>query len=103
MRKGLHTMKRICGVIVCLAMLLGAGVAMAASSDKPVNLILKNGSSASLSVELIDQYGGNFTITLEPGSSQNQALKMNSKIIVGGKSVHVATAKDEGNEVVIGQ
>jgi hypothetical protein len=35
--------------------------------------------------------------------AKNQALKMNSKIIVGGKSVHVATAKDEGNEVVIGQ
>ncbi len=95
--------RKICCVFVCLGLLLGAGVTIAVSADKPVNLILKNNSSNSLQVELIDQYGGNFTITLEPGSSQNQALKLNSKVTVGGKSVHVATAKDEGKEVVIGR
>ena len=96
-------MKIFCCVFVCLGLLLGAGVTIAGSADKPVNLILKNNSSNSLQVELIDQYGGNFTITLEPGSSQNQTLKLNSKVTVGGKSVHVATAKDDGKEVEIGR
>ncbi|MFH0783064.1 MAG: hypothetical protein V2B20_14100 [Pseudomonadota bacterium] len=103
MNKRCAGMKKLCCIFVCLGLLLGAGAAIAGSDDKPVNLILKNDSSNSLQVELIDQYGGNFTITLEPGTSQNQALKMNSKVIVGGKSVHVATAKDDGKEVVIGK
>jgi hypothetical protein len=96
-------LKRFCCVFICLGLLLGPGAVIAASADKPVHLILKNNSSNSLQVELIDQYGGNFTITLEPGSSQNQTLKLNSDVTVGGKSVHVATAKDDGKEVVIGR
>ncbi|MBU1568085.1 MAG: hypothetical protein KJ630_20980 [Proteobacteria bacterium] len=103
MKKRLSVMRRIVCCLVFVTLLLGSGFAMAANADKAVNVILKNGSSNGVTVELIDQYGGNFTVTVDGGTSQNQSLKMNSKITIGGKAVHVVTAKDEGKEVTIGQ
>jgi len=66
-----------------------------------VNVILKNASSATVDVELIDQYGGNFTATIDAGMSQNHSLKVNSAVKVGGNTVHTVTPKDEGKEVVV--
>ena len=66
-----------------------------------VSVILKNDSGSSVDVELVDQYGGNFTATIEPGPSQNQTLQVGSKIKIGGTTVHEVTAEDEGKEIVI--
>ena len=66
-----------------------------------VNVILKNNSSGGVEVELLDQYGGNFTASIESGMSTNQTLKVNSEIKVGGSAVHVVTTEDEGKEIVV--
>ena len=77
-----------------------AGHAWAAEAGA-VSVILKNDSGSSVDVELVDQYGGNFTVTIEAGTSQNQTLQLGSKIKIGGNTVHEVTAEDEGKEIVI--
>ena len=86
-----------CILTLVFAMLV-AGPAL---SGDAVNVILKNASSAAVEVELIDQYGGNFTANIDAGMSQNHALKANSEIKVGGKKVHVVVPGDEGKEIVV--
>jgi hypothetical protein len=66
-----------------------------------VNLILKNDSSSSVEVALIDQHGGNFTVTIDAGTSQNQTLKVKSEIKIADKVVHIAMPEDEGKEIII--
>jgi opacity protein-like surface antigen len=80
---------------------LALGSAGYAQVTETVNLILKNASSASVEVALIDQYGGNFTVTVDAGTSQNQTLKVKSEIKIAGNVVHVAMPKDEGKEIII--
>ena len=63
------------------------------------NLI--SGSSSTVQVELIDQYGGNFSASIDGGMSQNHTLKVNSEIKVGGNTVHVVASGDEGKEIVV--
>lgn len=96
-RKFSGLMMFLCGLFFFVSV---AGSAVYAEGDA-VNLILKNNSSASVEVELIDQYGGNFKATVDAGASQNQALKVQSEIVVAGSSVHVVVPEDEGMEVVI--
>jgi len=81
--------------------LLGVLATNSAFCGEAVNVILKNASSGTVEVELIDQYGGNFKASLDAGMSQNHTLKVNSEIKVGGKSVHVVVSGDEGKEVVV--
>lgn len=92
------------GVILCCCVfaicLFGAG-ATSAVAGGAVNLMLKNDSSSAVQVEMIDQYGGNFTATIEPNTSQNQTLKVQSEIKVGGNSVHMVTAQDEGKVITV--
>lgn len=83
-----------------LFVLLRGGAAYAQAPEK-VNLILKNDSSSSVEVALIDQYGGNFTATIDAGTSQNQTLKVKSEIKIADKVVHVAMPQDEGKEIRI--
>ena len=78
-------------------------VALTAGKEKPVNLMLKNDSSGGVQVEMIDQYGGNVTVTIDSGTSQNHTVKLNSAVIVDGNTIFKATAKDEGREVVVGR
>ncbi len=68
-----------------------------------VNLILKNNSGNAVKVELIDQYGGNFSATIESGMAQNHALLENSELIVEGTSVHVVVPEDENMEIVVAE
>lgn len=75
--------------------------ATSAQGNGAVNVILKNDSSSPVDIALIDQYGGNFTVTVEAGMAQNQTLKAGSEIKVGETVVHVATPADEGKEIVI--
>ena len=77
------------------------GAQALAQDDAAVNLILKNVSEATLDVELVDQYGGNFTATIDSGMSQNQALQSGSEIKVDGTAVHVVAPADEGMEIAI--
>ncbi len=77
------------------------GSAAYAQEAETVNLILKNDSSAAVDVELVDQFGGNYMATVDPGMSQNQSLKVNSEIRVAGNVVHVVTPEDEGKEIII--
>jgi cytochrome c biogenesis protein ResB len=102
MKKQSVMLQGIVTVLLCLGLLVGAGTVFAASKDKPVNIMLKNNSSSSVQVEMLDMYGGNVTVTVQPGTSQNHAVKLNSAVKVGGKTVLQATAKDEGKEVVVG-
>ncbi|WP_339134000.1 MAG: hypothetical protein WGN25_14235 [Candidatus Electrothrix sp. GW3-4] len=90
--------KAICVLLVCSTMFIGAAMGWAAGA---VNVILKNNSSAAIEVELIDQYGGNFTTTIEPGTSQNQVLKADSEMKVKDGSTRKVTAEDEGKEVTL--
>ncbi len=85
-----------CGVVLLLGLL-----ASFAFCGEAVNIMLKNASSASVEVELIDQYGGNFKATVDAGMSQNHSLKNQSVVKVGDQTVYVVTAADEGKEVVI--
>jgi hypothetical protein len=90
-------------VLLCLGLVVGSTAVVSAGNEKPVNIMLKNDSSGAVQVEMIDQYGGNVTVTVEPGTSQNHAVKLNSAVKAGGKTVLKATAKDEGKEVVVGR
>ncbi|HBI14835.1 MAG TPA: hypothetical protein DDY20_04885 [Desulfobulbaceae bacterium] len=81
-----------------LFVFLTAGAAFCADA---VNVILQNNSSGSVEVELLDQYGGNFTASIDPGMSTNSTVKANSEIKVGGAVVHVVTAVDEGKEIIV--
>lgn len=91
------------------ALLLSLGLAFtpqavySAGKDASVSLILKNESSGEVQVEMIDRYGGNVTVTIESGTSQNHTVKLNSALKVDGNTVHKATTKDEGTEVVVGR
>ena len=87
-----------CGLFI-LAVLPGAPAW--AQDEAGVNVILRNDSGGGVEAELIDQYGGNFTTTVEAGSSQNQNLQAGSEIKVGGVAVHTVAAADEGQEIVI--
>lgn len=87
------------GLVLAVVAIM-AGPARAAEAGA-VSVILKNDSGSSVEVELVDQYGGNFTVTVEPGTSQNQTLQAGSKIKIGGNTVHEVTAEDEGKEIVI--
>lgn len=77
------------------------GTQALAQDDAAVNLILKNDSGSSVDVELIDQYGGNFTATVDGNTSQNQTLQSGSEIKIGGTAVHVVAPADEGMEILI--
>ena len=90
--------KAICLLLVCGTMFMGAAMGWAADA---VNVILKNNSSAAIEVELIDQYGGNFTATIEPGTSQNQTLKADTEMKVKDGNTRKVTAEDEGKEVTL--
>ena len=87
-----------CGLFA-LAVLPGAPAW--AQDEAGVNVILKTDSGGGVEVELIDPYGGNFTATVDAGTSQNQALQAGSEIKVGGAAVHVVAAADEGQEILI--
>jgi hypothetical protein len=86
-----------------LGLLLSATPAFAAGNERPVNLLLRNDSSGSVEVEMVDQYGGNVTVTVESGTSQNHTVKLNSAVKVEGNTILRATAKDDGREVVVGR
>ena len=49
----------------------------------------------------MDQYGGNFTATIDGGTSQNQTLQLQSEIKIGESVVHVVSPDDEGQEITI--
>ena len=95
----------VAGMVACLAWMFaalpGAHVWAQDGGDTPVNVILKNDSGSSVDVALVDQYGGNFTATVDAGTSQNQTLQAQSEIIVAETSVHVVSPDDEGREIVI--
>ena len=86
---------------VWVALVVLPGSSVQAQDEAGVNVILKNDSGAGVEAELIDQYGGNFTATVEAGMSQNQNLLAGSEIKVGGVAVHTVTSADEGQEIVI--
>lgn len=80
-----HAVKNRSLLCSCVFILLfGLLAATSAFCADAVNVILKNNSSGSVEVELIDQYGGNFTATIDAGMSTNSTLKVNSEIKVGG-------------------
>ena len=54
-----------------------------------------------MEVALIDPYGGNFTATIDAGTSQNQTLKAQSEVKIGETTVHVVSPSDEGLEIAI--
>lgn len=74
-----------------------------AGESAAVNVLLKNNADSTVDVELIDQYGGNFTASITGGMSQNQSLRAGSEIKVGGATVHVVAVGDEGSEIVIAE
>jgi len=85
---------------LCLVALVISGVGRA-KEKAAVSLILKNNSSSPVEVALIDQYGGNFTATIDAGMGQNQTLKVKSPIKIGDAVVYVVVPEDEGKEVII--
>lgn len=99
MHKNNSIRKTICFLLVCCAMFIGASISWA--SGDTVNVILKNNSSAAIEVELIDQYGGNFTATIDASTSQNQTLKVDSEMKVKDGATRKVTADDEGKEVTL--
>lgn len=82
-------------------LLLGALSGQLAISAEAVSVILKNNASSPVEVALIDQYGGNFTASIEAGMASNQTLKTASEIQVNGSTVHVVKEADQGMEIVI--
>ena len=97
-KKGIGRKRLVC--FCCVLMLFGL-LASSAICAEAVNVMLKNGSSSTVQVELIDQYGGNFSASIDGGMSQNHTLKVNSEIKVGGNTVHVVASGDEGKEIVV--
>ncbi|MFZ5799261.1 MAG: hypothetical protein ACYCYR_02035 [Desulfobulbaceae bacterium] len=92
--------RRVRFFCICI-LLFGLLAANSAFCADAVNVLLKNNSSGGIEVELLDQYGGNFTASIDAGMSTNQTLKVNSEIKVGGAAVHVVTTEDEGKEIVV--
>jgi len=68
-----------------------------------VHLMLKNDSGASVDVGLVDPYGGNFTASIDAGTSQNQTLQAQSETKIGETVVHVVAPADEGAEIVVAE
>jgi len=69
-----------------------------------VNIILKNNGAAGVTVQLTDQYGGFFEVTIDPGMSQNQTVMDGSGIVINASTVHLVSAEnDEGKEIVIAE
>ena len=102
MKNGIIRMGMVLSLLFIATSFLSAQDATTAAPGKTaVSLILKNNSASSVTVELIDQYGGNFTATVEPGTSQNQTLKVNSEVKIGEVPVHVVVPADEGMEVIV--
>ena len=100
-------MKRmmLAGLMACFVLILAVapgGLALAQDGDA-VNLILKNNSGAGVDVGLVDQYGGNFTASIDAGTSQNQTLKAQGEIKIGETVVHVVAPADEGAEIVVAE
>ena len=93
----------LAGWVLTFAALPGAQVQAQGDDVPPVNLILKNDSGSSVDVALVDQYGGNFTATVEGGMGQNQTLQAGSAIQVGGAAIHTVTTSDEGAEIVVAE
>jgi len=91
------------GMLAVLVLAFAAlpGTQAWAQDAAAVNLMLKNDSGSSVDVDLVDQYGGNFTATVDGNTSQNQTLKSGSEIKIGGSTVHVVASSDEGTEIVI--
>ena len=89
------------GLVLMFAAIPGTVAWAQEGGDTPVNLILKNDSDTSVDVGLVDQYGGNFTATVDGSTSQNQTLKAGSEIKIGESTVHVVAPADEGQEIVI--
>ena len=87
--------------VLMLAALPGAQAQAQGDEAAAVNLILKNDSDSSVDVALVDQYGGNFTATIDGGTSQNQTLQPQSEIKIGESVVHVVSPDDEGQEIMI--
>jgi hypothetical protein len=91
--------KMLLGFVFLSALLF---VNLAHAQEKAVvSLILKNNSSSAVEVALIDQYGGNFTVTINAGMSQNQSLKIQSPIKIAENVVHVVVLEDEAKEIII--
>lgn len=95
----------VAGMVASLAWMFaalpGTHVWAQEGGDTPVNVILKNDSGSSVDVALVDQYGGNFTATVEGSTSQNQTLQAQSEIKIAETTVHVVSPADEGQEIVI--
>ena len=98
MKKRFSGMKMFFCALFFLVSVLGTA---AFAEGDAVNVILKNDSGGAVEVELVDQYGGNFKVTVDSGTSQNQTLKVQSEILVAGNAVHTVVPEDEGMEVVI--
>ena len=86
-----------------LAFAVLPGAQAQAQDAAAVSLILKNNSAAAVDVGLVDQYGGNFTATVEGGMGQNQTLQAGSEIQVGGAAIHTVSTSDEGAEIVVAE
>jgi hypothetical protein len=99
-KKPVLTCRVFCFFLVFI-LLFGVFAAVPAFGQNAVNVILKNASSSSVEVELIDQYGGNFKAEIGSGMTQNHTLKVGSPIKVGGNTVHVVSAGDEGKTVTV--
>lgn len=92
----------LAGWVLMFAAIPGAQEQARGDEAAAVNLILKNDSGSSVDVALVDQYGGNFTATIDGGTSQNQTLQPQSEIKIGESVVHVVSPDDEGQEITIG-
>ncbi len=101
MNKRQIIMPRIAPLSYSVLLVFGLLNTLPAFSADALNVILKNNSSSSIDVELIDQYGGNFTASVDAGMGSSQTLKTDSEIKVRGATVHVLTSTDEGKEIVI--
>ncbi|MGD9781117.1 MAG: hypothetical protein AB7V14_03085 [Kiritimatiellia bacterium] len=95
----------IVGLAACFVWMfaLAPGGQAWAQEDAAVHLMLKNNSGASVDVGLVDQYGGNFTASIDAGTSQNQTLQAQSEIKIGETVVHVVVPADEGAEIVVAE
>ena len=107
MQKRKSVLKIFCYCLLFCTVIIGTTISSAASdavsdaASNAVNVILKNNSSSAIEVEMIDQYGGNVTISIDAGTSQNHTLKLDSEIKVKDGAVRKVTDKDEGKEVSI--
>lgn len=95
-----HRSIQLVWIFTLFAGLIAADTVFSADA---VHVILKNDSSSSVDVELIDQYGGNFSASIDGGMASNQTLKVDSDIVVNGSSVHRVASSDESQEIVVAQ